>query len=105
MTGKPPGRLFISRRRPYHGVQSSTLSALFRETMERAGIDVSTYQPHSTRSAVVAKKSSAGASVKQLLKLGRWRTKSVFKKHYQKAVLLSDDSSSEEEVSSDSEFS
>ena len=84
ITGSRPATLFIFRRSPYTSVKSSTLARLFVEAMAASGVDTDRYKSQSARSSVCAAQRTAGARLKTILRLGRWRSKSVYKKHYEK---------------------
>ena len=46
--------LFISSRRPYKGVCSSSIASWVKEVLKEAGIDTDTFKAHSTRSAAAS---------------------------------------------------
>ena len=54
-------KLFISFVKPHKRVSRDTISRWIRTTMERAGIEISMFKPHSTRMAATSK--AKGASV------------------------------------------
>ena len=55
-----------------------------KEHMKKAGIDVSKYKPHSIRHASASALIMAGATLDQVMALGRWKSLSTFLKYYLK---------------------
>ena len=74
--------LFLSISKLHRPITTSTISNWIKQGMDRAGIDTSTYRPHSIRSATVSTVNSKGISLKAILKRGQWKSKSVLKKYY-----------------------
>ena len=68
-----------SLKRP---VTTATISNWLKQAMDRAGIDTTTYRPHSIRSATVSTVKSKGVSLKAILRRGQWKHKSILKKYY-----------------------
>ena len=61
--GHKPERLFVSNTKPFQPVTTVTLARWLTSVMDRAGIDISLYKAHSTRS------SSASVQVRKGLSL------------------------------------
>ena len=55
-----------------------------KEHMKKSGIDVSKYKPHSIRHASASALIMAGATLDQVMALGRWKSLSTFLKYYLK---------------------
>jgi len=47
-----------------------------------AGIDITVFTAHSTRSASTSKANNMGLAIKDICKAAGWRTDSCFRKHY-----------------------
>ena len=54
--------------------------------MGLAGVDLSIYKAHSTRSASTSKSKAEGLSVEQIVQRGNWSGSGTFKKFYDKGV-------------------
>ena len=80
--GKNRDRLFLSLAGKHANVTSSTVSRWILLGLEKVGIDTSTYKAHSVRSATVSSLAAKGLSLSRILKRGKWKSRSVFKKHY-----------------------
>ena len=81
--------LFISLIKPHKSVTPPTLARWLKETLSAAGIDISIFKPHSTRSASAAHlKSSKAANATQICKAANWSQKTgTFKRFYDRVVL------------------
>ena len=81
--------LFISLIKPHKSVKPPTLARWLRETLSAAGIDISMFAPHSTRSALAAlQKSNQAATATQICKAAHWSLKSgTYKRFYNRVVL------------------
>ena len=74
--------LFLSMSSLRRPVTTGTISNWLKQAMDRAGIDTTTYRPHSIRSATVSTVRNKGISLKAILKRGQWKNKSILKKYY-----------------------
>ena len=79
-------QLFLSFQQPYKAVQQSTLSRWVSEVLQSAGIDVSVFKPHSTRSASSSGAARGGAKIDTIMAAGGWTTSSTFTDWYQRPV-------------------
>ena len=66
---------------------SSTISGWLKNILKKAGIYVSTFKAHSTRSASISKPDLSGAPIEEILKQGCWSNKSTWKKFYNKNII------------------
>ena len=66
---------------------SSTISGWLKNSLKRAGIDISTFKAHSTRSASTSKADLSGAPIEEILKRGCWSNKSTWQKFYNKNII------------------
>ena len=90
-------RLFVSLTESHARVlQPATLASDMRAVMATAGIDTDKFKAHSVRSAAVNQAKRQGLQLKQILKLGNWKSRTVFKRHYD-LQLDNNDSDGEDE--------
>ena len=68
---KNQSQLFISYHPPYKQVSKETLSRWVRSVLAQAGIDISVFKAHSTRSASVSK-AAKFAPISSILNQGGW---------------------------------
>ena len=66
---------------------SSTISGWLENVQKKAGIDISTFKAHSTRSACTSKVDLSGAPIEEILKRGCWSKKSTWQKFYNKHII------------------
>ena len=92
VTNLHKSHLFLSFVPPHHVVKTCSIARWLKLAMLEAGIDLSKFKAHSTRSAAVSSVLLAGLSVDEIAKLGDWSNARTFYKYYKKAV----DSSSHE---------
>jgi len=77
----------LSHRKPHNPVAVSTVSRWIKEVLSLAGIDVSYFKGHSTRSASSSKAGIVGASVQEILGEGRWSKENTWQKFYNKPII------------------
>ena len=79
---------FVGLTRPHKSVTSKTLSCWVREVLGAAGIDVSEWDPHSTRSASAAHlRDASNLDAISLCMRADWSlTSGTFQKFYEKYV-------------------
>ena len=73
-------KLLVSFIKPHKSVKPCTIAKWLQQVMSQAGIDVSVFKSHSTRSASVSKANKQGLSVPQIMKMAKWRSECVFRK-------------------------
>jgi hypothetical protein len=78
-------KVFISFKDPTVelGVQRIAKETLW--IMNKAGIDTNKYKAHSTRMAAASKALDIGFTVDDVMKQGRWRSREVFEKFYNRS--------------------
>lgn len=82
-------QVFLSVKPPHHPVTSQTISRWLLALMDQAGVDISTFKPHSIRGAASSAALRQGLSMQQLLKQLRWSEKTTtWRKFYHRAVPL-----------------
>lgn len=83
-------KLFLSHKKPHHPVSKDTISRWIRSVMADAGVDVSTFKPHSTRSASTSKVKKASVSVKEIMDTAGWSSQRTFDRFYNKPFQKND---------------
>ena len=78
-------QLFLSHRtgRP---VQRASISRWIREVMHMAGIDISSFAPHSCRGASISEATRRGASPQQILTQGNWTNLGTYQRFYNREI-------------------
>ena len=66
---------------------SSTVARWIKVVMRAAGIDVSVFKPHSTRSASTSRAWGRGVSIPDILKTGDWSSATTFHRYYNRPVI------------------
>ena len=84
-SGEECSQLLLSFVNPHKPVVSSTISGWLKTVLKKAGIDISTFKAHSTRSASTSKVDLSGAPIEQILK-GRSK-KSTWQNFYSKNII------------------
>ncbi|MCG8047949.1 MAG: site-specific integrase [Candidatus Thiodiazotropha taylori] len=79
-------RLFIKTQKPYSWVSRQTLSHWIKDTLKQAGIDMSCFSPHSTRSASCSAAASSNVPIDTILRTAGWKRDNVFRKFYNRPV-------------------
>lgn len=82
----PETKLFISFVKPHKRVSRDTISRWIRTTMERAGIDISMFKPHSTRMAATSKAKGASVPIQEILRTAGWSSSGTFDRFYDKPL-------------------
>ena len=75
-----------SFRPPYKAIGSQTLARWTMTIMASAGIDISVFKSHSTRSASASHLINAGTPLSEVLKQGSWTDESTFRHFYLRDV-------------------
>lgn len=81
-------QLFISFRKPYNAVTSTTLARWLCLLLHNAGVDTSVFKAHSIRGASVSNALAKGASVADIVKTAGWTSDSMFRKFYNKPISI-----------------
>ena len=79
-------QLLIKMSKPHDGISRATLRRWTQNTMQRAGIDISVYSAHSTRSAATSLAASRKVQLADILASAGWRSSSTFARHYNRPV-------------------
>lgn len=80
-----PSKLFLSHRtgKP---VERASISRWIKEVLFLSGIDVTTFNAHSTRSASTSAAARCGASPEQIVKQGDWSNLGVYQHFYNREI-------------------
>jgi hypothetical protein len=78
--------LFIAISKPHRPVSRDTVSRWIKYTLTAAGIDMSIFTPHSTRSASTSAAHRAKVPIGSILATAGWANSSTFAKYYNKPL-------------------
>ena len=81
-------QLFISFHKPHHAVSKQTISRWIKKVLNEAGIDVSCFGAHSTRSAASSKFKFNNVPIDDILKTAGWANNRTFQKYYDKSIMM-----------------
>ena len=79
-------RLLISYTKPHKPVTNSTVARWIRSTLQDAGIDISIFLAHSSRTASTSYSANAQLPLADILKAGGWSNTQTFAEHYNKPI-------------------
>jgi len=77
--------LFISLKKPYRAVGSSTIARWIKKCLSDAGIDDS-FSAHSTRGSGASKAAKIGIPIEQILKAASWTKESTINRFYNRPL-------------------
>ena len=77
-------KLFLSHAKPHHRASLDTISRWIRSVMAEAGVDVTTFEPLSTRAAAALKAKNASFPVKEILETADWSSERTLDRYYNK---------------------
>ena len=77
-------RLFISSKKPHCRVTTSTIARWLKNTLSKAGIDISTFSAHSYRSASSTSAFGKGVTVQEIMSKANWSNAKTFRDFYYK---------------------
>ena len=84
---KDTTQLFVTTVKPVHAASKQTLAKWIKRTLSRAGINMSDFTPHSTRSASTTAANQANIPLKTILQTAGWSNSETFAKFYNKPVV------------------
>ena len=76
--------LFISTQAPFKGVARATISRWVERVIDKAGIDVKCFKPHSPRAAASSHAKAKGSPFSAIMNSAGWTQTSTFRKIYDK---------------------
>jgi hypothetical protein len=77
-------QFLISYVKPHKAVVPCSIARWLQMLMQLAGIDVSKYKAHSTRSAATSKAKIMGLSAQEIMERANWKRESTFSRFYHK---------------------
>ena len=80
-------QLLLSFVNPHKSVVCSTISDWLKYVLRNAGIDISFFKAHSTRSASTFNTDLSGAPNEEILKRDFWSNKSTWQRFYNKNII------------------
>ncbi|XP_068749289.1 uncharacterized protein [Montipora capricornis] len=83
-------QLFVSYSKPFKPVSRDTISRWVKTVMQKSGIDVNLFKPHSTRAAVTSKAFLKSVPLEHILSVAGWSSSDTFAKFYKKLVINRD---------------
>ena len=83
-------RLLLSYVKPYNAVSKDTLARWVKTVLSRAGIDITKFSAHSTRSASTSAAKIRGVPLEIIMNRAGWCRPSTFAKYYNKPVQTQD---------------
>ena len=78
-------KLLLATVKLHKPVVTCTVSNWLKKLMAAAGIDISRFKGHSTRSAATSKAASTGLSIQDILKTANWKNARTFHHHYNRS--------------------
>ena len=79
-------KLFLCYKSPFQASSKNTISRWIKTVMDRAGIDVSVFKPHSVRSASSSAMLREGTPLEKVLKRAGWSSASTFYRFYNRKI-------------------
>ena len=79
--------LILSYSYPHKMVKSATLARYVKLFLGLAGIDLTVFTAHSTRSASTTKANNIGLSLKDIAKAAGWKSPNTFQKFYKFPIM------------------
>ena len=79
-------RLFLTTVPPHNEASQQTISRWIKQVLNKAGLDLTIFTPHSTRSASTTKAKTANIPLSTILKTAGWSRESTFAKYYNKQI-------------------
>jgi hypothetical protein len=76
------GDLFIQLQEPYKAISAATVSKVLDESIKLAGLPANQYSAKSFRPTGATTAIEEGYDANKVMKVGRWKTQSVFYDHY-----------------------
>lgn len=79
--------LFVSYTRPHNPVGASTIGKWIKSTLEKLGVDTTTFAAHSTRGAATSEAFARGTPIEDILAAASWTNASTFFRFYQRPTV------------------
>jgi integrase len=75
-------KLFISYIKPHKAISRDTVSRWIRTVLQRSGVDVTMFKPHSVRAAAVSAAKYQKVPIEDILRTAGWGSECTFRKYY-----------------------
>jgi site-specific recombinase XerD len=85
---RPKDRVFVSHQKIVKEIGTEAIAKDTMKLMQLAQIDTTKFKSHSTRMSSASKALEKGASVDEVMRAGRWRSKAVFDLFYNRSKHL-----------------
>ena len=83
-------QLFVSYSKPFKPVSRDIISRWVKTVMQKSGVDVNLFKPHSTRAAATSKAFLKSVPLEHILSVAGWSSSDTFAKFYKKPVINTD---------------
>lgn len=80
-------QLLLCHTKPHSPASKDTISRWLKQVMSNAGLDISIFKPHSTRSASTSAAKLANVPLDEIMATAGWRSNSVFATYYHKPIV------------------
>lgn len=77
--------LFVSCDAAFKPVSAQRIAKWLTSVLREAGVDTATFKAHSIRSASATHQRQQGATADAVMAKGHWRSRTVFKRHYDRS--------------------
>ena len=81
----PRDRVFIGHKLISEEIGTQTIAKDTMKAMSLAGIDINKFKSHSTKMAAASKALNKGASIDEVMRAGRWKSRTVFDLFYNRS--------------------
>ena len=78
----PGSALLLQLHAPYGPLSSNAIGSLTKKALQKLGVDMRHFGPHSTRGAAVKMFKTLGLSSEEVCQLGKWKNVAAFTSHY-----------------------
>ena len=78
----PGSALLLQLHAPYGPLSSNAIGSLTKKALQKLGVDMRHFGPHSTRGAAVKMFKTLGLSSEEVCQLGKWKNLAAFSSHY-----------------------
>lgn len=82
----PDNPVFLTLTKPYRAIDSNTVSNILKSALKRVGLQAEGFRPKDFRPTGATKAVEGLEDPKKVMRLGRWKTESVFYDHYVHSV-------------------
>ena len=80
-------QLLIQTTKPHKAIARATLRRWTKTTLTKAGVNMDTYKPHSTRAASTSLASLRDVPLNTILKAAGWKSDNTFRRFYKRPII------------------